>query len=71
MKIDKNHINQPQCFVTNNGNRSSFLVKGTELNITQLGDVTTLILEDIVSVECALQDLNVFWKSSGLKLYKV
>ena len=54
--------------IRNNADTKGFIVGNTEIKIKMLADDTTLLLQDLSSVELAIKDFDIFLKCSRLKL---
>ena len=54
--------------IKTNADIKGIIVGNTEINIKMLADDTTLLLQDLASVELAIKDFDIFSKCSGLKL---
>ena len=54
--------------IRNNPNIKGYHIKGTNVKITQFADDTTIITKDILSLQLALNIINMFYQETGLKL---
>ena len=55
-------------YIRNNADIKGIIVGNAEIKIKMLADDTTLLLQDLSSVELAIKDFDIFSKCSGLKL---
>ena len=54
--------------IRNDADIEGIIVGNTEIKIKMLADDTTLLLQDLSSVNLAIKDFDIFSKCSGLKL---